>query len=159
MTTAKGAFSPIADSLYPYMLRNKNFALIKKILLILMPIIFVGCAILWVVAEPFCVMFLGAEYTASADILRVFIPIILISLPNYIFGFPVLSPLGLSRYANLSVVIGAIVHAIQLLILFTSSAMNAVTVGIATCITEVVILCIRISVVIIHKRKNLNQTN
>ncbi len=157
MTTAKSAFSPIADSLYPYMVKNKNYRLVKKIMLVLMPLVFVGCVILWIFAEPFCVLFLGKEYAASAEIFRVFIPVILITLPNYIFGFPILSPMGLAKYANISVVAGAVIHAVQLLILFVSGRMDAVSVGIATCITEAVILIFRISVVIIHNRKNKNQ--
>ena len=36
MTTAQSACSPIADSLYPYMVRHKDFKLIKKIMMLLM---------------------------------------------------------------------------------------------------------------------------
>lgn len=154
LTTAKGAFSPIADSLYPYMVKNKNYKLVKKIMLFLMPVIFVGCVVLWIFAEPFCVLLLGEEYRASAEIFRVFIPIILITLPNYILGFPMLSPMGLAKYANISVVVGAVVHAVQLLILFISGFMSSVSVGIATCITEAIILTFRVTVILIHKKKN-----
>ncbi len=153
VTTAKSAFSPIADSLYPYMVKNKNYKLVKKIMLVIMPVVFVGCVVLWIIAEPFCKIFLGEEYAASADILRVFIPVIFITLPNYLLGFPVLSPMGLAKYANISVVAGAVVHAVLLLILFVSGAMDAKTVGIATCITEIIILLFRVTVVVIHKRK------
>lgn len=159
MTTAKSAFSPIADSLYPYMVKNKNYGLIKKIMMVLMPLIFVGCIVLWIFAEPFCVLFLGKEYAASADIFRVFIPVILITLPNYIFGFPVLSPLGLAKYANISVVVGACVHAVQLLVLFVSGRMDAVSVGIATCITEAVILTFRICVILIDRKRKKSKNN
>lgn len=152
VTTAKSAFSPIADSLYPYMVKNKNFKLVKKIMLVIMPVVAAGCAVLWIIAEPFCRIFLGEEYTASADILRAFIPVILITLPNYIMGFPVLSPLGLAKYANLSVVAGAAVHAVLLLILFISGKLDGITVGIATCITECIILIFRVTVVILSKK-------
>lgn len=157
MNTAKSAFTPIADSLYPYMVKNKNYSLVKKVMLVLMPVIFIGCAVLWIFAEPFCVLFLGAEYAASAEIFRVFIPVILITLPSYLFGFPVLSPMGLAKYANISVVAGAAVHAVLLFILFVSGALDGKNVGIATCITESVILIFRITVVIIHKNKIRNK--
>lgn len=153
MTTAKSAFTPIADSLYPYMVKNKNYSLVKKVMLVLMPVIFAGCVVLWIFAEPFCILFLGEEYAASAEIFRVFIPVILITLPNYLFGFPILSPMGLAKYANISVVAGAVIHGIQLLVLFASGTMDAKSVGIATCITEAIILVFRVSVVIIHKMK------
>ncbi len=153
VTTAKSAFSPIADSLYPYMVKNKNYGLVKKIMMVIMPVVFIGCVVVWIFAEPFCVLILGEEFAESAAILRVFIPVILITLPNYIMGFPVLSPMGLAKYANISVVAGAVLHAVQLLILFVSGNMSAVSVGICTCITEVFILLFRTGVVLIHKKK------
>ena len=44
--------SPIADSLYPHMMKHRNFRLIKKAMLLVYPIILVGCAIVFIFAEP-----------------------------------------------------------------------------------------------------------
>ena len=57
--TARSAFSPIADSLYPYMIKNKDYKLIKKILTMTMPIIIVGCIGVGIFAEPICVLLFG----------------------------------------------------------------------------------------------------
>ena len=43
VTMAKQAITPVTDSLYTYMVRNRNFKLIKKLLIIGMPVLFVGC--------------------------------------------------------------------------------------------------------------------
>ena len=49
ITTGKNALSPVSDSLYPYMVKNRDFKLVKKVLTIAMPIIIVGCtgAFIW----------------------------------------------------------------------------------------------------------------
>ena len=50
ITTAKSGMSPISDSMYPYMVKNRDFRLIRKSLMLLMPLILVGC----VVVGDFC---------------------------------------------------------------------------------------------------------
>lgn len=146
--TARSAFSPIADSLYPHMVKNRDFKLIKKILFILMPIIVVGCIGVWIFAEPFCALLLGEKFRSSGTILRLLMPIVAITLPSYIFGFPVLSPMGLAKYANISTIVGSIVQLVNLMILFLSGYLNVRTICIATCITETIVLLFRVIIVI-----------
>lgn len=148
MTTARSAVSPIADSLYPYMVRNRDFTLVKKLLLVLMPVILAGCTVVGIFAEPFCVLMFGAEFRESGALLRRLMPVVVMALPTYVFGFPVLSPLGLARYANLSVIAGAIVHGVQLALLYLLGALDAPAICVATCVTEAVILTIRMGVVL-----------
>ena len=159
MTTARSAFSPIADSLYPHMVRNKDFKLVKKILLLLMPAILVGCTIVWIWAEPICVWLFGKDYRASGHILQLLMPIIVMTLPTYIFGFPVLSPMGLAKYANISNIIGAVVHAVNLLVLFALSQLTVENICIATCITEVIVLSFRILVVVKNRHRNQQESS
>ena len=157
MTTARSAFSPSADSMYPYMVKNKDYKLVKKVLVFLMPLIILGCTGVFIFAEPFCVLLFGEEFAGSAPYLRLLLPIVAISLPTYIFGFPVLSPLGLAKYANISVIIGAVLHAVQLAVLYFVGIMSVKTICIATCITEFTILTIRI-IVVIKNRNRLKAT-
>ena len=155
MTTARSAFSPIADSLYPYMVKNRNFKLVKKIMFLLMPVIFVGCVVLWFIAEPFCLLILGEEYASSAEILRVFIPVIFITLPTYVFCFPMLSPMGLTKYANYSIFAGTGFHIVGLIVLFATSKISGLNLATLTLITECIILLFRVTVVV----KNRNVFN
>lgn len=143
-TTANRAFSPIADSLYPYMVRNKDFRLVKRILWLLMPPIVIGCTVVGIFAQELCVFVFGAEYAQAGHILRCLMPVVITTLPSYIFGFPVLTPLGMGKYANSSVVIGAVWHGVSLLVLFALGALTVESVCIATCVTESVVLAIRV---------------
>lgn len=153
ISTAKNGLSPISDSLYPYMVRNKDFKLIKKVLLIIEPIIVLGCAILFVIAEPFCVWFFGSEYAEAGDVLRSLLPVVIVILPSYIFGFPVLGAMGINKYANYSVVFGSIVHIIILISLYLCNLLSLVSLGIATSITESLILLFRL--IAVWKNKHL----
>lgn len=153
MSTAKTAVSPIADSLYPYMVRNKDYKLVKKILVICMPIIVLLCIIVAIYAKPICTFLFGREFAETGTVLKLLLPIAVMILPSYIMGFPVLSPLGLGKYANTSVIIGAVIHAMQLSILYLVGTLDIYSICIATCITEFIILAIRIYIVVKKGRK------
>ena len=151
ITTGKSALSPISDSLYPYMVKNKDFKLVKKVLLIAEPIIAVFLIVVFIFAEPLCTWFFGAEYGPVAPILRVMLPIGIIILPSYILGFPTLTAMGLSKHANYSVIFGSCIHVMNLLILYFTGHMNAMTLAALITVAESIILGYRIIVIYLNR--------
>lgn len=152
---SKMASSPIADSLYPYMLKNRNFKLVKKILLFFMPIITTGVIIIGIFAESLCVFAFGKEYAGAGNVLRLLLPIALVILPTYIIAFPVMSPLGLVKYANKSNVIGMFIQVTGLIILKLGGVLNIYTICGLTSLTEVSVFMYRLLVVLLRKRLRL----
>ncbi|MDO5728173.1 MAG: oligosaccharide flippase family protein [Actinomycetaceae bacterium] len=140
----KVGFGPIADSLYPYMVRNQDFKLLKKILIIFMPLTILVAAIIAWFAEPICILILGERFTATAPLLQLMMPIFVITLPIYLLGFPTLSPLGAAHAVNQSVIVASVVHVVMLVALFASGTLTVKTVIVATFITECVMLIYRI---------------
>ena len=147
VTTAKSGLSPISDSLYPYMTKNRDFKLVWRILKIIMPIIVGGCLIVFIFARPLCEFVFGAGYGDAAPVLRAMLPVVVVILPSYILGFPTLSAMGLSKYANYSVVFGSVLHVMNLLILYFTGNMNMVTLGAMVSVAEIAILLFRIVVI------------
>lgn len=145
--------SPIADSLYPYMLNNKDYKLIKKFLVCVMPIITIGVIIVGIFAEPICVFVFGTEYAEVGIILRLLLPIAWVILPTYILAFPVMSPLGLVKYANLSNIIGMFIQILGLIILYITKKLNVYTICGLTSITEVSVFLYRLGIVLKYTKK------
>lgn len=154
VSTGKSALSPISDSVYPYMVKNKDFKLIKKILLIFMPIIILGCTIIGIFSKEVCHIILGKEFINASNILRLMLPILVITLPNYLLGFPTMSPLGISKYANISVIIGSIIQIVNIIILAIIRKLNIYSICIITIITELSILLIRIYYIFKKTKEN-----
>lgn len=152
MVTAKNGVSPISDSIYPYMINNKDFKLVKKILTLLMPVIGLGCIVVFIFAEPLCAWFFGKEFAPVGNVLRALLPVIFVILPQYMLGFPTLSAVGLQRYANYSIYVGCVVDLIALIVLFVTGNVNAVTLALTVSLSEITILIFRI-IVIIRNRK------
>ena len=155
ITTAKSGMSPISDSMYPYMVKNRDFRLVKKTLKLLMPLILVGCIVVGIFAEPLCVLFFGAEYAESAQVLRVMLPVVVVILPSYILGFPTLSPMGLAKHANYSTIVGSVFYVGAMVALFATGHVTMVTLGLLTSATEILIFLYRF-IVVWHYRDRMN---
>lgn len=156
ITTGKNVLTPISDSMYPYMARNKDFKLVKKLLLIALPPITLFCIVCFIWAEPLCIFLLGPEYGPAGQVLRAMLPVGIITLPNYILGFPTLTAMGLSKYANYSVVFGSVLHLCNLLVLWLTGHMNMVTLAILVSAAEFAILTFRV-VVIVRNRDRMGK--
>lgn len=153
VSLARSASSPIADSLYPYLISNKDYKIVKKLLKIIMPIVLIGAVILFVFAPQLCEFIFGSGYEKAALPLRCLVPVIIIVLPSYILGFPMMTPLGIEKYANISVVIGAIMQIFMLVILWIFHALNITGICVATSITELFVFIFRLKVVINTKKR------
>ena len=151
MSTGKQALSPISDSLYPYMVKNRDYRLVKKVLLILEPLIFAGCAVIFVFAPQFCVLLFGEKFASAGSVLRVMLPTAVVILPSYICGFPMLSAMGLTKHANYSTIFGSIIHVIMLGVLYLTGNMNMITLGATMSITETLILGYRLFIIWRHR--------
>lgn len=143
---AKSVSSPVADSLYPYMVRKKDYRMIRRLLLITTPVIFAGAAFVFWKAEWVCTLLFGAEYAHAGNILKCLLPAMIVIFPTYILCFPTLNPIGLSNYANLSNVIGCVVMLLLLGLLFVLDSINVYSLCIASSISEVTVCLFRAGV-------------
>jgi PST family polysaccharide transporter len=153
ITTSKNAMSPIADSVYPHMIKRKDYHLIKKILLFTMPFIITACIIAFIFAEQICTLIFGTEFVGVAPILRVMLPIVIFTLPSYLLGFPTLGAMGLSKHANNSIIFAALAQLLMILILAISGNITVLTLAATTTIAELMVLIYRAIVVYINKNK------
>lgn len=153
VTLSKTGASPIADSLYPYMLRERNFKLIKKFLMLVMPAILLGALFIFIFADSICIILFGSHFADAGNILRCLLPIMVVILPTYVLCFPVMVPLGLSQYANASNVIGMVIQILGLLALCCMGQLHIYTLCVLSSISEVSVFLFRLGVVLFYCRK------
>lgn len=151
MSTGKQALYPVSESLYPYMVKNHDYRLVKKVLLIAEPVIIAFCSVVFVIAPHFCEFFFGEGYAEAGKVLRVMLPTAVIIFPQYLCGFPMLSAMGLTKYANYSTIFGSVIHLINLAILYFTGNMNMITLGASMSVAEAIILCYRLVVIWRHR--------
>jgi PST family polysaccharide transporter len=129
------------------MVKNKDFRVIKNTIMILMPPVIIGSLIVGIFAEDFCAFLLGEEFRSAGKILRLLLPIVIMTPITYILGFPVMTPMGLSQYCNLSVIISACIHLFSLVLLFLTNKFSVVSLCYLTLFTEAIVLMMRVFVV------------
>lgn len=157
--TIKSLFSPIADSIYPYMLNSKNYKIIKIILILMMPIVILGCGVVFYFADSIILILAGSDYLDSSNILKQMLPIVIFTLPAYLLGFPVLGAMGKMRLANLSVIYPAIFHLIALTSLLLLGHLTIPNIIKLTIFTEALVLVLRIIFIYLNKRKKYTILN
>jgi PST family polysaccharide transporter len=143
ISSGRGLLSPISDSIYPYMVTQKNYRLVKRIILTLEPVICLGCAGLFLFAKPFVVLLCGEQYAGSAPVFQAMLPLVVISLPIYLFGYPVFGALRKIHIANISVIIGSLVHISGLLLLSYIGYLNFISAALLTFCTEFTVFIVR----------------
>lgn len=152
-TLASMGCSPVADSFYPYMIRTKNYnKLIKTTLLLEIPIL-ICCIACFIWAKDICIFAFGTDYSNASTLLRLMLPIIVLTLPSYMFGFPALTPLGQAKWANISVEIAMINQLLGLLVLLIFHNVNANSLCTLTIISESIVCLSRICIFIYFKRR------
>ncbi len=149
---ARSGMSPIADSLYPHMMRHKNFKIIKKAMCIIYPIILAGCAVVFLFARPLLVLWLGPEGESVVLPLRLLIPVAVCAFPNYVLGFPTLGAMGLAKYANISVGFGTCVYLAGVAAAWFTWGIHLVSLCVLTSLTEFSILLFRLVIIVRNRR-------
>ncbi len=152
IAAARNGMSPIADSIYPHMMKHRNFGVIKQALLFVYPVILLGCTGVFVLAKPLLVLWLGPEGEQVVLPLRLLLPVAALTYPNYILGFPTLGAMGLSRHANWSVIFGTGVYLAGAAVCHWTVGLHLVSLCLLATLTELATLSYRIVVIVKNRR-------
>ncbi|MFS4455322.1 oligosaccharide flippase family protein [Maribacter sp. 2304DJ31-5] len=111
-------YAPLGDALYPYMAKNKNLKLFKKILISVTLVNTLVVLFVYFFSDSIVLLVFGLDFTESAELLRMFCFLALIFVPTVMIGYPFLGALGKEKYANYSVVCASVLHVVLLAVLF-----------------------------------------
>src|SRR5690606_33230309 len=119
-------YGPITQALYPYVAKEKNIALFKKIFRLIVLSNIVGVITLYFSVEFIFLLLFGQEIgVESVEVFRVFLVANLIVVPSILVGYPLLAALGHVYYANMSVIYASAFHFAGV---FTLYALDQVTI-------------------------------
>ncbi|MBA2871223.1 PST family polysaccharide transporter [Anoxybacillus calidus] len=134
--------STIVDAIYPYMSKNKDIQIFKKIFMFVMVAATVGCAIIFLLSDQIIILLFGKEFLFSSNIFKFMLVATYISVPSMLIGYPLLAAFGHANYANYSVVVASIIH---VLLLFTTIPfIDIYVITYILIVTQLIVLGIRI---------------
>lgn len=136
-------YTPIADGIYPEMIKTKSWKFIKLLLMIFMPIVFAGSAFSIAVA-PYVLQIVGGEqYVAATSLFRALVPVLIFSFPGIVLGWPTLGALDKAAQVTKTTILSAVVQVASLLLLIATGRFTVMWIAIFRCVTEFVLMTSR----------------
>ena len=146
-----GLQAPLSQALYPFVAKNKNVKLFRRIFLIAVSINCLICLAGFIFTKDIITIFYGADMQEAYKVFRIFCIIALVTFPSIMIGYPLLVAMGYTKSANGSVIVGSIIHIMGLLVLFLTQKMNIYTIAFMVLITESIVFLIRLTYTLKYK--------
>lgn len=138
-------YGPIIQALYPYVAKERNIRLFKKIFYSVVSFNVFGVIFLYFFGEYiFTFLFTNEIGIESISVFKIFLIANLIVVPSIIIGYPFLGALGFSKYANQSVINGSIIHLLGLFLLVVKNNITIYSVALMVILTELLVFGLRI---------------
>lgn len=142
-TVGEQMIPPIGDSLYPFMVRKKDYSIFYKVILFGGVFWFLGCSFVFIFANPICAIVLGNNYYDAGQYLRILVVGVFFGYFGFMFGYPALSPIGKAVYANAAIMVSAIINVIACMILWATDNISVLSVSIVFGSSDIVVFIVR----------------
>ena len=136
-------YVPISNGIYPYMIKNKDFKFIRNILFAFLPLICAGTIVCYIISPFVLNIVAGKEYIEAAQVFRVLLPILIMSFPVAILGWPALGSINKVKETTLSTIYGAIAQVIGIILLLVSGNFTIINIAILRNLSELAMLLAR----------------
>jgi PST family polysaccharide transporter len=144
-TALQNIYTPISQVLYPYVAKQQNIKMFKKIFKNVVIINSFVIVLLFIFGQNiFALLFTQKIGNESIIVFHILLFASLVVVPSILLGYPFLGALGFSKCANNSVIIGSIFHIICLSILVLINNVNIYSVAFLVLFTETLVLLGRI---------------
>ena len=146
-------YTPLSHGLYPYMIKGKDLKLIKIVLLIFMPIVIVGSIIVGCISPSLLTIVGGENYEKAATVFRYLLPVLVISFPVAILGWPTLGSIEKTKQINLATLSGAVAQILGLVVLYVIGCFSIVNVAIMRNLSEFIMFAVLLFFVIKYRKQ------
>lgn len=156
ISSVQQLYSPIINSLYPHMVKRKDFSFVELLLKTLIPLIVIGTMGVYFFAKEIIILLTGEQYIQAIPIFRALTPLLILSFPAMLIGFPVLGVIEKVKETTLSTIYSAIFHICGLIFLVLTNKFLVINVAILRNVTEAFLLGFRIYLILIYKNQYKN---
>lgn len=118
VNAVQSLYTPIANSLYPHMIKNRDFGFARKLALAALPALVLGTVAYCALSEPIMLVLGGPEYVGGAHVMWMISPIFIFSFYGILIGWPVLGAMGHVKELTASTLFTGIVNVVSLLALY-----------------------------------------
>ncbi len=143
ITAVQALYTPVTNSIYPHICRTKEARLIRKMLLLGVPIVLFGTGIYAYLSDLIMLVLGGEAYIDGSYVIVLTSPVLFFSFIAMMLGFPVLAAFGKVSKLTLSSTISAGFHIVGLVLLAAVGAFSILNVAVLRCLTEFILAFLR----------------
>lgn len=144
IAAVQSLYTPINNGIYPHMVRERNIKLPLKLFACMMPIIIGGTVFAFITGEWWLVVISGEKYRGALTVFRWMLPLLIISFPSMLFGWPCLGAINKQKQVTLSTVVAAIMQIVILVMLILIGRFSLITIAVTRIISELTLFFIRL---------------
>lgn len=137
-------YNPIANALYPHMVRCHDFPLFKRMLFVGSLGAFIAAGLLYLFSGEIMVLLGGAGYEYGGDVLKSLAPLLFFAYPALLFGSPVLGAFGKDGLLAVSSTSAALLYCGILAITVLSGSFSLTTLAMCRVAAELMLLVFRL---------------
>lgn len=155
MTLVSGAqalYNPITGGVYPQMVKNPSMRIIRRLLLVFMPCVILGCLFTWVFAGDIVRIVNGPNYDEAAEVLRYLVPVLFFSFPGMLIGWPALGAIDKASDVTKTTVFSCIFQLAGLSLLILCNQFTLLMISILRDMTEAVLLGTRFGYLVKNRK-------
>ena len=118
-------YSPISQTLYPYIAKERNVKLYKKLFMIINILNLIGLMVLFIYTQEILEFVFGSTLDGTVMFMQIFVFVMILDVPSILLGYPLLGAFGYTNYVNYSLVATAIVYLLLLAVLYFIGLLSA----------------------------------
>ena len=139
----QACYNPIADAIYPEMIKNKSWSLINKIIKIFLPLVIAGCIFVYFIANFVFLVLGGEEYLVAVPIFRLLIPALFFGFFAILYGWPTLGAIGKTKETTISTTVSCIIYVASLVALVVTDSFTLTSVAIVRVCADITLFAVR----------------
>lgn len=144
VNAVQSLYTPIANSLYPHMIKNRDFGFARKLALVALPVLVLGIVAYCALSKPIMLVLGGPEYVGGAHVMWMISPIFIFSFYGILIGWPVLSAMGHVKELTVSTLFTGIVNVVSLLALYLAGLITLDVICVARWGCDALLLLVRV---------------
>lgn len=144
VNAVQSLYTPIANSLYPHMIKNRDFGFARKLALVALPALILGTVAYCALSKPIMLVLGGFEYVGGAHVMWMISPIFIFSFYGILIGWPVLGAMGHVKELTVSTFFTGIVNVVSLLALYLAGLITLEVICVVRWGCDALLLLVRV---------------
>lgn len=141
--------SSIAQALYPYMARERDWLKFKLVVIFGLSILTMAAISISLNAADILTLVFGAKYSSAGEVLVIMMLILVVNFLNVVFGYPAYAAIDQVEVANITIILGCIVFIVCLIALYLSALVTPVSIAFLVLSIEVLVFFLRFTFLMI----------